>query len=230
MDISHSIGPQNIRQAAYLLGQSWRSFPEGSVHLAVVDPGVGGDRLPLAARIDGQYFVCPDNGILSEVISAGKKLEFRIINNERLFNQEVSSTFHGRDIFAPVAGWLLAGGEFEDAGPELENPVLLPEVLFSLGAEFISAEIIHIDTFGNVVTSIKRDEVTRDLFENTSFALHINDICIKDYFRNYASAGEKPFILWGSGGHLEISLKNSSAANLLAAHCGQKFTLTLNHS
>lgn len=230
VDITHNAGPQNISQASYILGQSWNSFPQGTIHLAVVDPGVGGERQPMVALLDGHLFVCPDNGLISEVFRKAKKGHFRAIHNRKIINTEVSSTFHGRDIFAPVAGWLAAGGAIDDVGPAMETPVLLPEVLFSIEAEFISAEVVHIDHFGNVITSIKRSDLPGELFESSSFALHINGFCIKEFYHTYSEAQQNPFVLWGSGGHLEISMKNSSASELVGAKCGQKFNLTLNHS
>lgn len=159
------------------------------------------------------------------MVTTAKEAEFRIIEDVGLFNTPVSATFHGRDIFAPVAGWLASGGNFEDVGQVADSITLLPEMLFSVEAEFISAEIIHIDHFGNLITSIKKDDFVVRMLMERNFSLFINDYCVKEFYPNYSVAGETPFLLWGSGGHLEISVRNSNAAAYLGVVCGQNLTL-----
>jgi S-adenosylmethionine hydrolase len=206
IDISHEIEPYQIAQGAYLLGQAWRWFPKGTVHIAVIDPGVGSARRALAAAADGHLFVLPDNGLLA--LLELPQAEVHSIENESLFLRPVSNTFHGRDIFAPAAAHLACGLPLERIGPRIDDWHRAPP--------FESPQILHIDRFGNVVTNLRA----------APGGIRIGDITVNRRATHYAEApaGEL-FLIEGSAGYIEVSLRASSAAAQLNARVGQSVSV-----
>jgi S-adenosylmethionine hydrolase len=158
VDISHEITPQNVRQAAYVLYTAYPFFPLYTVHLAVVDPGVGGTRRPIALRTPVGYFVGPDNGILSYVMACEPVEALVELADPRYRLPHVSHTFHGRDVFAPAAAHLAAGIPIAALGPPVADPVTFPPPRLEVGPDGITGEVLHADRFGNVITSIGRLE------------------------------------------------------------------------
>jgi S-adenosyl-L-methionine hydrolase (adenosine-forming) len=224
VDISHGIAPQNVVSGAYVLLGAYQQFPAGTIHLAVVDPGVGSSRRGIILRTDRYDFVGPDNGLFSLVTP--EFVEAFEIQPSAQIPATVSNTFHGRDIFAPVAAALAAGIKPEELGSPIRNPkrlAPLAQVTFSK----IRSEIIHIDRFGNGVTGIERHHLSSDLVSGP-FAVQIGDAVIHVQKRFYAEApviSGEPFVIWGSLNFLEISVTNGSAAALLGLYCGQQLTL-----
>ncbi|MEO5760680.1 MAG: SAM-dependent chlorinase/fluorinase [Vicinamibacteria bacterium] len=155
VDITHEITAHAIREGAFVLRAAVTAFPAGSVFVAVVDPGVGTPRRGIAIKAGGYFFVGPDNGIFSLILADQPEAEVRELTNAGLFRKDVSSTFHGRDIFAPVGGALAHGTAFEEVGQPIDNPFRY-EFLAPLVLEggVIEGKVIYIDTFGNLVTSI----------------------------------------------------------------------------
>ena len=162
-DLTHDVPPGDIEGASWLLAAAARWYPEGTVHLAVVDPGVGGERRILAARAGGALFVAPDNGLLSGVLAGDDHSEVRAVGKEELFLPGPGSTFHGRDRFAPVAAHLAAGGDFAELGPEVDDPVLLPHdppraegtpPRAGVPGSVLRGRVVHVDRFGNLVTDL----------------------------------------------------------------------------
>ncbi len=204
IDISHEVEPFQIAEGAYLLSQAWRWFPRGTVHVAVVDPGVGSKRRAIAAQAEEHVFVLPDNGLLSLI---GVREPFvREIADPALMLHPVSRTFHGRDIFAPAAAHLARGTAFEDLGPEVRDWVRLPANPLS---------VLHIDRFGNAVTGLRERQTVR-----------IGSTLITHFAENYADAPPNElFLIEGSGGYLEISLREGSAAARLGCRVGDPLTL-----
>ena len=158
VDISHLIPPQEVRSAALVLATCYECFPAGTVHLAVVDPGVGTERRAIAVRTRSGFFVGPDNGIFSLVLAKETGWEARSLESEELWRKPVSGTFHGRDIFAPVAAGIARGVAFE-----LVGPVCFPAVLEwsspVVGRTEVEGEIIHIDRFGNCITNVTKEHL-----------------------------------------------------------------------
>jgi S-adenosylmethionine hydrolase len=191
IDITHEVEPFQIAQGAYLLAQSWNWFPRGTIHVAVVDPGVGSARRAIAAEHEGRYFVLPDNGLLP----------FADVVREIRSGVPASTTFHGRDIFAPAAAHLAAGTPFEKMGPLAEDWLRPPAT---------REQVLHIDRFGNVITSLR-----------TAHAVAIRGFRIDLHASNYSAAprGEL-FLITGSGGYLEISEREASAAVRLRCRVG----------
>jgi S-adenosylmethionine hydrolase len=163
VDLTHAVPPQDLYAAAFILEINVFYFPEGSVHVIVVDPGVGTERRAIAGRIHGQYFVAPDNGVLTRLLLRAEKegwaQEFVTLDRPRYWLEDVSSTFHGRDIFAPAGAHLAAGVRLEDLGTPTTDLVRLPVSHPRRSAEGVSGEVIHIDHFGNAITNIRREDI-----------------------------------------------------------------------
>lgn len=156
VDISHEIAPQNIRQAAYVLYTAYPFFPSHTVHLVVVDPGVGSARRPIALRTPAGYFVGPDNGVFSYVMACEPVEALVELSDPRYRLAEVSHTFHGRDVFAPAAAHLAAGLSITALGPHVLDPVTFPPPRLEVAPGGVTGEVLHVDHFGNVITSIGR--------------------------------------------------------------------------
>lgn len=213
VDITHSVPAYGIAEAAYLLSHAAPCFPAGTIHVVVVDPGVGSARRPVLVQAGGQYFIGPDNGLFRGVA--------RHLTDARYFRHPVSRTFHGRDIFAPVAAHLASGVPAEEFGPLLES--CAPWAL--AGPERVADDewtgtVLHVDHFGNIVTNLSAAEFRR-------FRLHLGVHSIEDFAMNYADAPAGPFLIAGSGGYWEISANQASAAELLNARAGQTVRLRL---
>lgn len=218
MDITHEIEPQQTAEASFTLKACYKEFPSQTIHLAVVDPGVGSDRRAILVETRNYFFVAPDNGLLSFVFQTENNLRVFEITNEKFFKRPVSRTFHGRDVFAPAAAHLSVGVAPQEFGARIEDFVFFKENQpRPLNENLCEASIVHADRFGNLVTNLRRDDVP------ASFALEINGREISRIKNFYAAAetGEV-FLIWGSAGFLEIAAFQSSAANLLGAGAGGK--------
>ena len=228
VDISHGISSQNILSAAYVLFGAYDYFPAGTIHLVVVDPGVGSTRRPIVAKAGPYYFVGPDNGVFSLVLRhATNYLAFEITNRD-LFSAEISSTFHGRDIFAPIAAALSLGVPLREIGKHLLTLQMLPENV-QVTASSLESRIIHIDRFGNCVTGIERTVLSEGRLPQT-FVLYAGRSQIRQQKRFYleeVTEPNAPFVIWGSAGFLEISLPSSSAAAYLELGIGDTVRLLL---
>ncbi|HEX4996986.1 MAG TPA: SAM-dependent chlorinase/fluorinase [Terriglobia bacterium] len=212
VDLTHDIPSYDIQGGAFALASAVRHFPEGTVHVVVVDPGVGGARFPIAAERGGQRFVGPDNGVLSLALGMleGEMAAHRIAN-ESWFRHPVSQTFHGRDIFAPTAAHLALGEPVSAAGPRIGAIAQLTPP----GNQGRGARVLNIDKFGNIVTSLRPGELGR------GFGLRIGGREVRGLLSSYEDAptGEL-FAIEGSAGFVEISLKEDSAALALSVRRG----------
>jgi len=223
VDITHSISPQNVDEAAFVLKSAYSFFPPGTLHVVVVDPGVGTPRAVLIVRTDRYVFLSPDNGVLKFIFHEHPAAEvFRVIN-ERFFLKEVSRTFHGRDIFAPVAAYLSKGTSIEAMG-EPFSEYIRGEVREPMVSEqSMMGEIIYIDRFGNGITNIRADRLAgRD-----NVQIKVKSHVISKLSETYSdvSPGEV-LALPGSGGTLEISIHRGSAENQMGLRIGEPVTVT----
>ena len=222
-DITHEIPPQDIEAGAFILSTACTSFPAATIHVAVVDPGVGSSRKPIVIRAGGQFFVGPDNGLFSYVCDRLQVTGIFHLTNAKYFLEPVSPTFNGRDIFAPVASALSSGVKPEELGTEINDYVrlksLTPE---TSGNGKIKARVLHIDRFGNCITNITRNELSPDqIKEGTTLRIKGKTIkTFRNYFAEKSDSGEKFFAVWGSAGFLEIAAANQSAAKLLKINRG----------
>jgi S-adenosylmethionine hydrolase len=227
VDITQEIPAHDVQAGAFTLLAAYSSFPPGAIHVAVVDPGVGSTRRPLLISTQSYFFVGPDNGLFSYACEREQDVRVYHITNEKFFRAPVSATFHGRDIFAPVAGALSNDVPPEAFGELIDDHVrlapLAPVRDGGVGAAW-SAEIIHIDRFGNLVTNITRRELAGAEFERGAKLL-IGGRAISSFRRFYAEeaggTGGELFAIWGSAGFLEIAANRASAAQLLCAERGQ---------
>jgi S-adenosylmethionine hydrolase len=223
VDVCHAIPSFDVLDAAWTIAQSYRFFPPRSVHVIVVDPGVGSARRPILAETDDYIFVAPDNGVLSLVEAREPKFTVRHITSDRYFLQPVSQTFHGRDIFAPVAAWLSKGVAPAEFGPEISNYVRLPlPGVERIGENSLRGVVLKVDKFGNLITNVSEQEAPT-LFAATPqrVKLLIAGQEITRVCRSYAEGGDDEFFaIIGSSGYLEIAARQASAAEKLSAGVG----------
>jgi S-adenosylmethionine hydrolase len=241
IDICHSIEPQNILQAAFILSSAYRYFPEGTIHLAVVDPGVGSQRKAIILKTPEAFFIAPDNGVLSYIIDEldstpakpvyhfsphpeqhklGTELEAVAITNPDLWRNPVSPTFHGRDIFAPAAAHLSLGMPVHKFGDRFSHVLAfrIPRPSHDKQGNTTGC-VLHIDNFGNLITNIKSGNLPGEKVIITIGRRRIDGIS-----RFYAEKDGLAAIL-GSSGYLEISLKNGNAAAFLKTRMGDEIKL-----
>ncbi|HVE58685.1 MAG TPA: SAM-dependent chlorinase/fluorinase [Pyrinomonadaceae bacterium] len=223
VDITHEIAPQNIRSASFTLRACSKNFPAKTIFVAVVDPGVGSERRAILVETGDYFFVAPDNGLLGFVFNEAEEFRVFELTNRRFFARQVSATFHGRDIFAPVAAHLSKGVKADEFGAAITDFVRFKETKpRKISVSEIEAEIIEIDRFGNLITNLKREALPE------SFALEIGGERIEK-LRNYFAEAEKSeiFMITGSAEFLEIVAFQASAKNILKAEIGQKITVKI---
>jgi S-adenosylmethionine hydrolase len=218
IDISHLVPPHDVQSAAFILGQAVPCFPPDTIHLAVVDPGVGTARKALAVLIGGQYFVAPDNGILSHVLAGEGTITAHEVTSDHYFRKPVSSTFHGRDIFAPIAAYISRDIPLPKFGPILDKPVRLKlPGLTRVRDTLIQATILAVDRFGNLVTNLKPE----DLPVYTTPGGRVCKILasqreIASFRKTFGEGAPREiFVVPGSAGYLEIVMREGSAAEEL---------------
>lgn len=222
VDISHAISPQNILEAAFVLAGVVDSFPAETVHLAVVDPGVGTARRLIAARLAEHWYVAPDNGLLSVVARRFPTEEIWEISNPELRRKNTSNTFHGRDILAPAAAHLLLGRDPALLGPARHGLVTLPAIVPRREADGIVGEVIFRDNFGNLITNIPGDWLIEESPDR--WAIQINSHHIQGLSKTYGDHPSGTLVsLVGSQGWAEVSLVNGDAAQYLS--CGPGSTV-----
>ena len=238
IDICHTVEPQNILQTAFILSTACPYFPEGTIHLAVVDPGVGSRRKAVILKTPTAFFVAPDNGILSYIIdehgrTPGKTarhmpataeprklppaLEAAVITNPEYWHHPVSSTFHGRDIFAPVAAHLSLGVPLDKFGERLNQVHVfnIPRPYKNAHGDLVG-HVLHIDNFGNLITNIRNSDLPAKKVSLAIGKQHIQGIS------GFYAGTKRLAAIMGSSGYLEISLRNGSAAAFLKAKVGHE--------
>lgn len=220
IDITHGISPHDVMEAALTIGESYGYFPGGSIHVVVVDPGVGSGRKPIVVEAGESLFIGPDNGVFSEVYRLNKERAVYHITASHYFLRSPGSTFHGRDVFAPVAAWLSRGTKVENIGKPIEDYASLDIPAPYLKDDILHGEAIHIDRFGNVITNIMASDI-----KDGPFAVNIKDgtLDIRDY---YEEAGDgRPHALINSSGRLEIFVYKGNAAEILNIKRGEAVEL-----
>ena len=228
IDLSHGVDPQDIMQASFLLTASCPYFPCGSVFCVVVDPGVGSDRKGICIETRDYYFVGPDNGVLWKAANLNKIKRILHLTNKAYFLDSVSATFHGRDVFAPVAAHISRGlNDISTLGRPLKKCVEYHFPKIKRNTSSLGLTIIHIDRFGNVTLNLEEKEF-RLFVQNRPFCLTINGVSIQKACRSYSQASEgELFLIGASSLYMEISSKNSDAAKILNAHRMDKAVLQI---
>jgi S-adenosylmethionine hydrolase len=215
VDISHLVRPFAIPEGAFTIAQAYRSFPRGTVHIVVVDPGVGSARRPILVEAAGQYFVAPDNGVLA-LIFAREKHKVRLISNNRYFLKQVSATFHGRDIFAPVAAHLAKGIAPSRIGKAIADYLRPPfERPQPMGERAWSGSILKIDHFGNIITNFRAEDFP------AMEQLTIGRARVRRMVGAYTEGRTGELVaIGGSSGYLEVSVNQASAAQKIGCASG----------
>jgi S-adenosyl-L-methionine hydrolase (adenosine-forming) len=224
-DLSHMIQAQNIREAGLILLRSVPYFPKGSIHVVVVDPGVGTERRPMAAQIGDWFYVGPDNGtitaLLERAAQEGWQTNFVELNRPQYWLQNISHVFHGRDIFSPAAAHLANGVSLHELGSPFNDPIRLELPRPQKTNNGWQGEVIHIDHFGNVSTNIRVEHLGDTMKEKETIVVRLNGIQIDGMVNTF---GERPvgqlIALIGSTGHLAVAVVNGNAQQRLGTKVG----------
>jgi S-adenosylmethionine hydrolase len=220
VDLAHNIPPQGVRHAAFLLAEASHWFPAGTIHVAVIDPGVGSERRLLYAGIEDQIYIAPDNGLLSALAQRRRPSKIIALENNEFWFPEVSSTFHGRDILAPVAAQLSLGLEPERLGPRVDSIVELSWSEPTVTEQKILGEVLSIDGFGNLITNIRGQSLARR-DKASPLRIECEGLSTKNFVRTYADRPPGTLVaLIGSSGLLELAIVGGSAANHVGARIG----------
>ncbi len=231
IDITHQIAAYNVNEAAFVIAETWPCFPKGTIHVVVVDPGVGSTRRPLLVEASGHFFVGPDNGVFSMIYSQtsidGQTHKVRVLSNPKMMLGTVSRTFHGRDVFAPVAGHLAKGAKPAAFGKRIDDYLRLnlaqPE---QLASHTWRGQILKVDHFGNLITNFQ--EKTFQQIKTRPFELRTSTQKIHRLALNYAeTAPGELFAIIGSSGYLEIAANQASAAEKLGNSAGSPVELEI---
>jgi S-adenosylmethionine hydrolase len=223
VDVSNQIPNGDLVSGAFLLAAAVPWFPDGTVHLAVVDPGVGSARRILVARADNSWIVLPDNGLLTHLLHREALQSIRSVEKTDLFLNNSSQTFHGRDRFAPVAAWLLRGESAEELGPEIENPIRLPWEGPRREPGTLSGKVAHVDRYGNLITDIPSGWLP----EGTTCRVEIAGHRVHRRASHYAEILDgEPAMIPGSLGTVELSLKGEDLARRWIVERGTAVRIT----
>ncbi len=224
VDIAHEVPPHDIIHGAFVIAQAAPHFPKGTIHIGVIDPGVGSTRKPICVECDGQFFVGPDNGLFAIFAHATGRWRAYQLTNPKYFRPTISSTFHGRDIFAPVAAHLACGVAPKNFGPLLDHPkpLELPQLITEDNK--LTGEVIYIDHFGSAITNIRRNDLPRANVQHVS--VQIDGTTITGLSQTYEDrASGESVALMGSADLLEIAIRDGNAADELDLQHGSQVTV-----
>jgi S-adenosyl-L-methionine hydrolase (adenosine-forming) len=226
VDITHEIPPQDIQAAAFNLLACYQDFPAKTIHVAVVDPGVGSNRRAILVECANQFFVGPDNGLFSWITEREGNFSAWQMTNHKFFRRTVSSTFHGRDVFAPVAAALSTGTSPKEFGSLIENIVRLAPLSPRTTADGMEGSILHIDRFGNCITNFTAEHINKErVVAGAHLIVNKKEITsIRKFFADQSGPKNELFMILGSAGFVEIASQNASAATILSAKRGDSVT------
>ncbi len=208
VDITHEVAPGDVRAAQYILSRTWMFFPEGTIYVAVVDAGVGTDRRVLGATRFGRFFLAPDNGLLSFLSLTAEFISLPVL-------PDAAPTFHGRDVFAPAAGVLATGGSFESLGPAITDPLYSPLPIPTTDGDAVVGEVLHVDRFGTLVSNIAPNAL------KPGACIHVEGVEVGPLRRTFADGASGALVAFtGSGGTVEIAVRDGSATRLLGLGVG----------
>jgi S-adenosyl-L-methionine hydrolase (adenosine-forming) len=228
VDISHSVVPFDVLDGALCIGAAYKYFPARTVHMVIVDPGVGSARRPVLVSANNQYFVAPDNGVLSMVYERENPVVVRHITSEHYFQRPVSATFHGRDIFAPVAAWLTKNWQTEAFGETVEDHVrfALPRPKTQDGA--MRGAVLKVDHFGNLMTNFTLEDLPEAKRGPGAVSMTVGGKPVKQMVENFSQgATGEAVALVGSSGFIEIAVNKGNAARTLGVNRGAEVILQL---
>ena len=226
VDITHHVTPYDLLDAALAIGSAFAYFPPRTIHVVVVDPGVGTERRPILATADNQYFVAPDNGVLSLVYESDPNVVVRHANVEHYYNQPVSKTFHGRDVFAPVAAWLAKTGQTASMGEEIQDykRFALPRPKATNGV--LKGIVMRVDGYGNLVTNFRQEDLSDDAKQAGKVNFQIGNHPVSRLVETFALGHTGEAIAYfGSSGYVEIAVNKGNASRTLGLGRGAAVTL-----
>jgi S-adenosylmethionine hydrolase len=228
VDIRHQVVPMDVLDGALMIANAYKYFPPRTVHLVIVDPGVGTQRRPILVSGDQHYFVAPDNGVLSVVYDREPAVTVRHITAEHYFLNPVSDTFHGRDIFAPVAAWLAKTAQSEVFGEPISDYVRFTFPRAKPNGTALKGVVLRVDVFGNLITNLIAEDVPPEMAAAGKIRLKVGNAQIEKLARTFAqgAAGETIAIV-GSSGFIEVAVNKGHAARTLGAQRGTEVTLEL---
>jgi S-adenosylmethionine hydrolase len=229
VDISHAVQAFDVLDGAIAISQTYSYFPTGTIHMVVVDPGVGTTRRPIIASSDGYHFVAPDNGVLSMVYAKEERIHVRHVTSEHYFRQPISQTFHARDVFAPVAAYLAKMVDSHKFGDEIEDYVKFaaprPK---AAGENRMRAVVLKVDRFGNLITNITPEDIPALFAKSAGFKIVVGSREVTEIRTAYAEgAPGEVFGILGSMGYLEIVANRSAAAQITGAGKGSEVSILL---
>jgi S-adenosylmethionine hydrolase len=227
VDITHHVTPFDLLDGALSIGAAYSYFPNRTIHVVIVDPGVGTARRPLLVSADNQYFIAPDNGVLSLIYERDPNAAVRHANVEHYYLQPVSKTFHGRDVFAPIAAWLAKSGQTSSMGDEITDykKFAMPRPKAADGA--MKGVVMRVDTFGNLITNFREEDLSDEAKQAGKVGFQVGTHPVSKMVDTYASGGAGEAIAYvGSSGYIEIGVNKGSAAKTLAQGRGAAVTLT----
>ena len=229
VDLSHHVPPHSVDAAAYLLNSCYRYFPKGTVHVAVVDPGVGSQRRALIAKSERYFFLAPDNGLLTYILAENREMEVREIENKDYRLASAGRTFDGRDLFAPAAAWLTKQQSFESFGRIVTDCKTFTIPTPTWEAKALVGEIVHVDRFGNLISNLTQQhlEEVRTVTKRQQPSIRIGKQAIEGLVASYSEGMDRqPSALINSDGRLEIFAKEASASDLLKAGRGARIEVS----
>jgi hypothetical protein len=222
IDITHHVNPQDIKEGAFILANAYCSFPKGTIHLSVVDPGVGSPRKPILLVTKDYFFVGPDNGLFTFALKREEVRKVVALSNPKYFLSHVSTTFHGRDLFAPVAAHLSLGVKPQAFGPILDSWVEIDFKKPKTRGRKLMGEVLHIDAFGNLISNIDSRQIFNHV-QDDSFVIRIGGRAIHGLEKGYWEGKKnEPIALIGSGGFLEVSVREGNAQKVLKVKRGDR--------
>ena len=227
VDLNHGVAPFDILDGALSIANAYKYFPPRSIHVVIVDPGVGTERRPLLVSGEKQYFIAPDNGVLSMIFER-ESCTVRHITSEHYFLNPICPTFHGRDIFAPTAAWLSKAFQMEAFGEVITDHVRFAMPKAKPAGQSVKGVVLRVDAFGNLMTNFTTEDVPAAVATSGAIKLSINGKTVGKIVKTFAmgAAGEA-VALFGSAGFLEIAVNRGSAARTLGVNRGAEVTLEL---
>jgi len=227
VDINHSVVPYDILDGALSIANAYSYFPSRTIHVVIVDPGVGTERRPILVSGEKQFFVAPDNGVLS-MIYEREPCTVRHITAEHYFLNPISPTFHGRDIFAPTAGWLSKTLQTEAFGEVITDFVRFTMPKAKSTEQAVKGVVLRVDAFGNLMTNLTAEDIPPAALDGGAIKLAVNGKQVVKFARTFASGGPgEPIAFLGSAGYVEIAVNRGSATRALGANRGAEVTLDL---
>ena len=229
VDITHQVSAGSIQAGGMIIKEAYPYFPSGTVHVGVIDPGVGGKRRPIAVLADNHFFVGPDNGLFWPIIEDNRPFDVIHLKEKRYWMNTISSTFHGRDIFAPVAAHLSWGVDPFVLGQKIDDPVSLAYTLSRKEHNMLTGEVMRVDYFGNLITNISRGELT-EFLTSKPCVIAIGSVVLWKISSTYSDVPTgKPLALIGSSHFLEIAVNRGRAIDDLGIECGVGTKVVVRH-